>query len=308
MLIGVLASLVFSSVADAATRHYWIQAERMPWNIVPSGRDPISGLTFAPEATTMEAIVYRRYTRRWGRPLSNLPGVAGDNDGIPGPTIRARVGDTVLVHFRNADPTLPHSMHFHGFHYSFASDGSFIPGETGRAANVQPGRRATYRLHARTSSVGVWPYHDHSSSMEASLAGGMYGAVSILGRRERRPDREFIVFFASHMGFSTVNGRAFVGNTPTFRARVGDRVQWDVLAIGSEHHTFHLHGHRWTFAREFIDTRNVGPAESFRFRITEDNPGSWLYHCHVESHQVSGMVGLYRVARRARAGAGMTGR
>ena len=46
-------------------------------------------------------------------------------------------------------------------------------------------------------------------------------------------------------GFETVNGKAFVGNTPIFRAKVGDLVQWDVVAIGDEFHTFHVHGHRW---------------------------------------------------------------
>jgi manganese oxidase len=127
----------------------------------------------------------------------------------------------------------------------------------------------------------------------------MYGAISILGKRERRANREFVVFFAQHLGFHTVNGRAFIGNTPTFRARVGQLVQWDVLAIGDEFHTFHLHGHRWPGPGGApIDTRTVGPAESWRFRIREDEPGSWLYHCHVEFHQMNGMIGLYRVARR----------
>ena len=48
--------------------------------------------------------------------------------------------------------------------------------------------------------------------------------------------------------FQTIDGRAFVGNTPVVRAMVGDRIQWDVMAIGSEHHTFHVHGHRWRTA------------------------------------------------------------
>jgi FtsP/CotA-like multicopper oxidase with cupredoxin domain len=102
------------------------------------------------------------------------------------------------------------------------------------------------------------------------------------------------------MGFSTVNGRAFIGNTPTFRARINELVEWQVLAIGNEFHTFHLHGHRWREAGKFIDTRVVGPAESFRL---EDVAGSWLYHCHVEDHQTSGMIGIYRVAGRTRAAA-----
>jgi hypothetical protein len=29
----------------------------------------------------------------------------------------------------------------------------------------------------------------------------------------------------------------------------------------------------------------------------EHDPGTWLYHCHVESHMAAGMIGTYRVMR-----------
>jgi FtsP/CotA-like multicopper oxidase with cupredoxin domain len=135
--------------------------------------------------------------------------------------------------------------------------------------------------------------------MMDSIAGGMYGTLSILGKHERKPDREFVVFFESALGFMTIDGRAFVGNTPVFHARVGDLVQWDVLALGDDHHTFHVHGHRWRAEDgSSVDTKTVGPAESFRIRWREDAPGDWLYHCHVEGHMERGMIGLYRVSRR----------
>jgi FtsP/CotA-like multicopper oxidase with cupredoxin domain len=282
------------------TREYWIAAVATKWNVVPNERDAIEDKRFRPEETTFETVVYKAFTPRWERPLPDRPNVAGDNDGIPGPLIRARVGDTVLVHFKNLDTLRfePHSMHFHGFRYEFGSDGAFIPGFSGPGANVKPGDSFTYRLKAVPSSVGVWPYHDHSPSMMKSIDGGMYGAISILGARQRPPDKEFVVFLSSHLKFMTINGRAFVGNTPVLHARRGDLVQWDVLAIGDDHHTFHLHGHRWRNPDgTFADTRTVGPAESFSFRIREDVLGTWLYHCHVEGHMSRGMIGIYRVTR-----------
>ena len=309
-VLAAVAAAALAGSAGAATLHYWIAAVPTTWNVVPSGRDPISGTLFAPENTTMQTVVYKRYTRGWASPAPNRPTV-GDNDGIPGPTIRAKVGDTVLVHFKNLDTlrNAPHSMHFHGFRYAFAFDGSFIPGVSGRAANVPPGRAATYRLQARPSSVGVWPYHDHSSTMDQSIGGGMYGAIVIRGARERKADRENLVFFSSHLGFETVNGRAFIRNTPTFRARVGELVQWNVLAIGSEHHTFHLHGHRWRAPDgRFVDNVTVGPADTFRIRFREDVRGTWLYHCHVETHIAAGMEGIYRVLPRLRRSARLAGR
>jgi FtsP/CotA-like multicopper oxidase with cupredoxin domain len=231
--------------------------------------------------------------------MTNQPGVSADNDGIPGPLIRARVGDTILVHFKNLDNECerPHSMHFHGVRYAFGSDGAYIPGFSGRGARVKPGDTYTYRLEAGPDAAGVWPYHDHSPSMSDSISGGMYGALSILGRDEAPPDREFVVYFGEQLDFRTVNGRAFVGNTPVFRAKVGEVVQWDVLAIGDLHHTFHVHGHRWQIPRGSEDTRTIGPAESFAVRWREDVPGTWLYHCHVEDHMMTGMIGIYRVTR-----------
>jgi len=94
-----------------------------------------------------------------------------------------------------------------------------------------------------------------------------------------------------------IDGRSFVGNTPVMRARVGELVQWDVLAMGSEFHTFHVHGHRWLEHGTPRDTRSLGPAESFRIRWRESSPGTWLYHCHVEQHMMQGMIGIYRVSR-----------
>jgi FtsP/CotA-like multicopper oxidase with cupredoxin domain len=293
LLAALLVLLLSAQPAFAGTREYWVAAvPQAHWNIVPNGQDAVTGMQFDPAKTTVDTVVYRRFTPDW---RMMLPAEYG---GIPGPTIHARVGDVVLVHFRNLDLNAPHSMHFHGVHYAFPSDGSYIPGFSGRGANVKPGKSFTYRLFAGADSVGVWPYHDHSPSMMDSIQGGMYGALSILGRHERPPNREFVVFLESMGGFMTIDGRAFIGNTPVFHARVGDLVQWDVLALGDDHHTFHVHGHRWLEHGTPTDVKTIGPAESYRIRWREDRAGTWYYHCHVEAHMANGMIGLYRVARR----------
>jgi manganese oxidase len=275
---------------------YWIAAVPVNWHVIPNERDGIMGTTFDPAKTTFQTVVYRQYTPNWARQLPNEPG----DEGIQGPVIHAQVGDTILVHFENLDTVFnrPHSMHFHGVHYSPGSDGAYIPGFSGPGAAVEPGKAFTYKLIAGPDSFGVWPYHDHSPSMDDSLAGGMYGALSILAPGERPPDHEFVVFLEQTLDYMTIDGRAFIGNTPVFHATVGDLVQWDVLALGDDFHTFHVHGHRWkTPSGIYQDTQTVGPAESFKFQWREDAPGTWLYHCHVEAHMNNGMIGLYRVSR-----------
>ena len=314
--LGVLSLLALAGAASwtqwargestppGTVREYWVAAVPVRWNVVPSGRNAIEKEQFQGGAagtakTAFSTIVYRRYTRDWGRALPNDPERVGDNDGIPGPLLGGQVGDTILVHFKNLDNEFerPHSMHFHGVRYRFGSDGAYVPGFSGRGAAVKPGDTFTYRLEARPDSVGVWPYHDHSPSMADSIEGGMYGALSIRDPKERPPDREFVVFLSHHLGFMTINGRAFVGNTPVLRARVGEVVQWDVLTVGQDFHTFHVHGHRWRVPGGFEDTRTLGPAESFRIRWREDIAGTWFYHCHVEGHMAEGMIGIYRVTR-----------
>lgn len=89
------------------------------------------------------------------------------------------------------------------------------------------------------------------------------------------------MFFSKTKRFATINGRAFVGNTPLYHSRVG-----------------HVHGHRWRGPGGVPqDTRTLGPAESFRVRWREKDPGTWLYHCHREDHMERGMIGLYKVSR-----------
>ena len=297
----VLAALWLATpaAAQAAERDVWVAAVPVMFDLMPWGRDPITGTTYDPAQRLGPTVIFRRTTRNWRRPLRNASESSSPRDMVPGPLIRARVGDRIRVHFKNLDFATgrSHSMHFHGVRYKPSSDGSFVPGISGPDGDVKPGQSWTYRLEAVAASEGVWPYHDHGPSMHESIEGGMYGALSILGRRERRPDREFVVFFNSIHDFETVNNRAFIRNTPTFKSRVGELVQWDVLALGSSHHTFHVHGHRWrNVSKVPLDTRTLGPAESFRVRWVEREPGTWLYHCHREDHMERGMIGLYEVS------------
>ena len=301
--LAVAGALALCAAAPAAARvrDYWVAAVPTSWNIVPNGRDAIMDMPVDRADAILPTVVYRRYTRGWRAPLPNATRSSDDGLMIPGPLIKARVGDRLRIHFKNMDTLRhdPHSMHFHGVHYRPSSDGAYLPGFSGHDGNVKPGQTYTYRLRAGKDSFGVWPYHDHSPSMHHSIEGGMFGMLSILRRHEQAPDREFEVVFTPFGKFMAIDGRAFVGNTPVFHARVGEIVQWDVMAMGSEHHTFHVHGHRWIGADGIPrDTQTVGPAESFRFRWREEDPGTWLYHCHVEDHMMRGMIGIYRVARR----------
>ena len=157
-------------------------------------------------------------------------------------------------------------MHFHGVHYRPSSDGAYVPGFSGRDAESSPAARGP-TADAGRDSAGVWPYHDHSPVDDDSIDGRDVRDALDPPRGERLPDREYVVVFSPIGEFQSIDGRAFVGNTPVFRARAGDLVQWDVMAMGSEHHTFHVHGHRWHNARRAYARHRLGSGRPSRFRV-----------------------------------------
>src|SRR5687768_2047133 len=119
-----------------------------------------------------------------------------------------------------------------------------------------------------------------------------------------------------------INGRGFVGNTPTIVGRSGQRIRWFVVNLDTSMnwHNFHPHAMRWKFGGEAIDSRSMGPAESFVVEaeippvllLTEEEElaqdpanrppgatlrhlkGDFVFHCHVHHHMMNGMVGLVR--------------
>ncbi|MFI5892001.1 galactose oxidase-like domain-containing protein [Actinoplanes sp. NPDC051513] len=120
-----------------------------------------------------------------------------------------------------------------------------------------------------------------------------------------------------------LNGRAFVGNTPTIEADAGQRLRWHVLNLdlGSMWHNFHPHSARWQLPAPgggAADVHGLSPAEGFTAdtvvpatvrlpcaleELQCDPPadacrvrikGDFLFHCHLEEHMMAGLAGLVR--------------
>lgn len=68
-------------------------------------------------------------------------------------------------------------------------------------------------------------------------------------------------------------------------------------------HPFHLHGQRFAItsglsgpaALGWKDTFDVEPGATVSFVTEADNPGDWIYHCHILEHAEGGMAGMFRV-------------
>jgi FtsP/CotA-like multicopper oxidase with cupredoxin domain len=288
--------------SEPGVREYWVAARNVRWSIVPTKHDDWKDQKV--KNVAYDALAYVACTPNWEAPLP--PGGVGDNAGIPGPVLRAYPGDTVRIHFRNEDKTykMPHTMHPHGVAYTPQNDGTYLGKYTPAGGAVPYGKTFTYEWVVRDDSIGVWPYHDHGPMEMMSTNLGLFGAIVIRSRDEPPPDVEHTIFFHMYMpadikarkAFGAINGRAYAGNTPTPRAAVGEDVAFNVLTLGSELHTFHIHGHRWSDAAGAnVDAPDLSPSQGLRVRFREDAPGRWLYHCHVMSHMEQGMVGYYLV-------------
>ncbi len=280
--------------ATPGRREYWIKAESKKWNIVPTKRDEMMGKKVKGKHT-FEAYAYRAYSPGFAEPLGPAT--------VPGPLIECNVGDTVVVNFQNKLNT-PVSIHPHGIQYSVDMDGAYKGKYTDPGGFVQKNDVFTYTWEAIPESEGAWMYHDHGPMDPLPLYKGLFGPMIVRDPNKSQPTKEFFTAFHSFQPVATgldkpfycINGRAYTGNTPSAVVNNGDDVAFHVYALDDDFHTFHIHGHRWRDpSGRVIDNVTLGPGDMYTARFIEDNPGRWLYHCHVFSHLHAGMSAWYIV-------------
>jgi FtsP/CotA-like multicopper oxidase with cupredoxin domain len=96
---------------------------------------------------------------------------------------------------------------------------------------------------------------------------------------------------------ATINGYVF-GNLPMMTMKKGEYVRWYLATIGEgiNFHTPHWHGNVVLQDGRHTDVVLLGgPAQMLTVDMVPDDPGIWLYHCHVDDHMDMGMVAMYKV-------------
>jgi hypothetical protein len=155
-----------------ARKEYWIQARTMSWNIAPTRRDDwhnrkIPGRRSSPRSSTS------RCSRASQLPQALRPS--------PARRFAPRVGDVIVVHFRNAERKLEQAvtMHPHGVRYTPDYDGTYLGEHTRIGGFVAPGEEFTYTWECTPDSVGIWPYHDHGPNHTLNTFRGLFGPLVV---------------------------------------------------------------------------------------------------------------------------------
>jgi FtsP/CotA-like multicopper oxidase with cupredoxin domain len=357
------------ATASGKTHTYYIAADEVEWDYAPSGLDHMTGKQ--PEHIAKRYVergptrigkvyrkaIYREYTDETFSQLKPRP-AEWEHAGILGPVLRAEVGDTIKVIFRN-HATVPYTMHPHGVFYlkdsegAGYSDGTAGPNKADDAVPPKGTHTYLWKVSERAgpgpkdpSSV-VWLYHSHRDEPK-DVESGLVGTIIVTRKgmtgpagRPKDVDREFVTLFMTFdenqswyldhniqtyaedpksvnkldlvprdldgaflfigEGFaaanfkSTINGFLF-GNMPMMEMKVGERVRWYVVSLGAFNmHTPHWHGNVVHFDGKNADVIPILPAEMRVVDMVPDNPGTWMYHCHISDHLLMGMHAHYRV-------------
>ena len=362
LLIGSSAARLGSP--SPRTHTYYVAADEVTWDYAPSGINQITGQPFDEvERTYVEAgphsvgkvtlkALYREYTDSTFTALKPRP-PAWVHLGFLGPLLRAEVGDTIRVVFRN-NTRFPVSMHPHGLQYAKDSEGAPYADNT---ATPEKGGVPTGGTHVYVwpvperagpgkgdpSSV-LWMYHSHVRE-DQDISSGLMGPIIVTARGMAKADgtpkdvdREFVVAFYEvnenasrylqaniqaymkdpggvHVGYNfavpqivpldqgqlnfrqTLNGFLY-GNGPMLSMHVGDRVRWYLMATtGFELHSPHWHGNTVEIQGARTDVAALLPMAMVVADMVPDNPGIWLFHCHVANHARMGMQMRYEVTK-----------
>ena len=184
-------------------RTYYIAADDVQWNYMRTAPTYVlrgeNELVPVPPAksNSYRKAMYREYTDDTFKTLKPRP-QEWEHLGILGPLIRAEVGDTIKIVFKN-NSSIICSMHAHGLSYDKDSEGAYYseaaavpPDATKKGDAVKPGERFTYTWSVPERagpgpgdpSSMLWMYHSHFNESR-DMNSGLIGPSSSPGRVPR---------------------------------------------------------------------------------------------------------------------------
>uniref|UniRef100_A0AAQ6IL01 F5/8 type C domain-containing protein n=2 Tax=Anabas testudineus TaxID=64144 RepID=A0AAQ6IL01_ANATE len=278
------------------------------------------------EMTTFTKVVFRGYMDS----SFSTPDVRGELDehlGILGPVIKAEVGQSIIVVFRN-NANRPYSIHPNGVSYTKQSEGlSYDDGSQSWYEydnEVQPNTTFTYSWKV-SSSVGplqdesncrTWAYYS-GVNPERDIHSGLIGPLLVCreGTLDRNvlDTREFVLLFMTFdesqswyyeknseliQRKNPING--IIYNLKGLRMYTNQLVCWHLINMGSprDFHSVHFHGQTFLHKKATSYRHAVYPLLPGSFATLEmrpTKPGLWQLETEVGFNQQNGMQTLFLV-------------
>ena len=218
------------------------------------------------------------------------------NGMVPGPQLRAEVGDRIRIILHNELP-VPTTIHSHGLFVPPEMDGVPVISQPA----VMPGETFTYEYTLR--NAGSHMYHSHFMA-EHQVPMGLLGAFVVTDPDADNPEVDqdiAMILNDGPLGF-TINGKGFPATAPLVAGQ-GDTIRIRYMNEGLQIHPMHLHGipqlviakDGWTLpAPHYEDTVLVAPGERIDVLVDASEVGTWAFHCHVLTHAEGpeGMFGM----------------
>ncbi|RDW73025.1 hypothetical protein BP6252_06932 [Coleophoma cylindrospora] len=118
------------------------------------------------------------------------------NGSLPGPTIFADWGDTVVLHVTNNVPNNGSSIHFHGIRQNYTNQNDGVPSLT--QCPIAPGETYTYTW--RATQYGTSWYHSHFALQAWE---GVFGGIVINGPATANYDTDAGILFLNDWSHQT---------------------------------------------------------------------------------------------------------
>jgi len=244
------------------------------------------------------------------------------NSTVPGPFLRARVGDTITVNLSNPrESRHTHSVDFH------AVTG---PGGGAEVTQVAPGETRSFTFSAL--KPGLYVYHCATPMVAQHISSGMYGLILVEPEGGLSPvDREFYVmqgeFYTAsargHRGEQILSPEKLLNERPEYftfngttgaltethrmEASVGETVRI-YFGVGGPNATSSFHVIGEIFDRVYdqgsltsppltdVQTTTVAPGGATLVEFEVDYPGRYMLVDHALSRVEKGLVGFLHVS------------
>ena len=264
------------------------------------------------------------------------PGRLSTINGVHLPTLDLPAGQVVRLRLLNLDNTLTYRLNLPDAEARiYALDGNPIePRPLGKEYWLGPGMRidlalkvpaAGTELSLRNGPVRLATLRGQVVT-DPVVAGGSDWPPALPANPISQPDlqtAETLRFSFEWVGslsqntvngapasYWQINGEAWDNNDkncadkPIAKLKLGQSYIFELRNMAQYQHPIHLHGmsfkvlssNRHKVIPYFTDTYLLGKNEIARVALVADNPGSWMFHCHVIDHMETGLMAAIEVA------------